>query len=355
MARVLYRSASGGRPPVTVPPVDYAPVDPNLIQAGKNVLSYMNGLKDRTDKRLISGQYHLDHCQTVANETGKWPAMMSEWIIYPQAGATWPRYQGNQYRQQFLNYWTAGGLCSVHGAFSNPKTKGVLNDTNFNAPDFTSAVTEDGNIINENYRTELDLLITDLLWLQDRGVPIILRLLFEQAQGGFWYGARNSDLNLNVTLYQNLYRYTLNYIKSKGVHNCMYAFAGTIFQGSGHPAGYSSQMYPGNAYVDICGIDMYKSLGSGTWTTNDVAESKALLGVAPDKIHGYCEYGQQVAASPGEHSDYTKLLTLKTLFPRGVYWMSWSSVWSMRASDNPGVPQLFADPWVVTRDELPKF
>lgn len=344
----------------TPPPVvGYQPADPDLIPAGKAVLNYMSTLVSRSDKRFLSGQYHLDHCQTIFNETGKWPAVCSELVA---AGAystspPWPRDLGASVRGNLKTYWDAGGIPSFHGIYSNPKTHGPQSDSNFTASDMVSVVTENGNAINADFRLLMDNAIAHLLWLQSYGVPVFYRPFMEQVQGGFWYGTRDSDINAAATRYKNLWKYHFNYFMSKGVHNVIWVYAGSTFVGSGHPAGMSGTFYPGNAWVDIAGCDMYKDLpGTTAWTSGDVVESIAVRNASPGRIQAFPEYGQQAAASPGLHTDYRKILALvKNLFPQAAYWMSWSSVWSMRAADNAFVPQTLADSWVVNRGDLPSF
>ena len=56
--------------------------------------------------------------------------------------------------------------------------------------------------------------------------------------------------------YINLYRYTVDYLKEQGVHNFLYVY------GPGSEAANAveyAQRYPGDAYVDMIGYDLYHS------------------------------------------------------------------------------------------------
>lgn len=344
----------------TPPPIPgYQPADPDLIPSGRAVLDYMNSLSTNSTKKILSGQYHLDHCQTIFNETGYWPAMCSEHVSAGTADTTtpWPRDGGGTYRQYLKTYWDAGGIPVFHGTYSNPKTHGTQKDSNFTASDMVSVITEDGNAINADFRLLMDNAIAHMLWLQNYGIPVLYRPFYEQVQGGFWYGTRDSDLAAAAVRYKNLWKYHFNYFLSKGVHNAIWVYAGARFVGSGHPPGMSGDFYPGDAWVDIGGVDMYKDLsGTNQWLDSDMVESRAVRNAGPSKISAWTEYGQQSSSSPGLHTDYRKLLTgVKNLFPYTRYWMSWSSVWSMRAADNAYVPETLSDPWVVNRGDLPSF
>lgn len=353
-------AAAAGSPTISIAAsAAYNPSDASLITAGRNILNYMSGLTALSSNRILSGQYHYDHCQTIFNETGHWPAMCSEHATTGTgSGPPWPRVISTSLRDGLKAYWDNGGIPVLHGTFSNPKTHGFQNDSDFSPADMDAVVTENGNAINRDFLIEVDLVVERLLWFQDRGIPIVFRPFFEQVQGGFWYGSRDGT---NYTAMQNrwkeLWRYFWTYMESQGVHNCIRVFATAVYEGGGHPVGFGAGFYPGDSWVDIAGCDMYKDLpGTTQWTATEINVCSLIRTASINRIQAFPEYGQQIAASPGLHTDYRKLLTMvKNLFPYATYWMSWSSVWSMRAGDNNFVPETLNDPWVVNREDLPAF
>lgn len=84
-------------------------------------------------------------------------------------------------------------------------------------------------------------------------VPIMFRPFHENTGSWFWWGAAFCD----AEEYKNLYRYTVEYLRDyKGVHNLLYVYGpGTESESI---AEYGVR-YPGDAYVDMVGFDMYHS------------------------------------------------------------------------------------------------
>ncbi|MCR5154887.1 MAG: glycoside hydrolase family 26 protein, partial [Lachnospiraceae bacterium] len=88
---------------------------------------------------------------------------------------------------------------------------------------------------------DIDAIAEQLLVLQEAGVPILFRPLHEASGGWFWWGAAGSDPY--IQLYKLLYRkLTVDY----GLNNIIWVWNGQ-----------SADWYPGDEYVDICGIDIY--------------------------------------------------------------------------------------------------
>lgn len=44
---------------------------------------------------------------------------------------------------------------------------------------------------------------------------------------------------------------------------------------------------------------------------------------------------------------------IQSNMPQAVYWMSWDGKFSMGSSYNTGIEAVIANPWVITRDEVP--
>ena len=106
-----------------------------------------------------------------------------------------------------------------------------------------------GGKYNEVFNAYLDM-IADYADKVDRA--ILFRPLHENTGSWFWWGAAFCD----AETYKNVYRYTVEYLRdTKGVHNMIYVY-------SPSNTGVSSvkdfeERYPGDAYVDLVGFDMY--------------------------------------------------------------------------------------------------
>ena len=91
---------------------------------------------------------------------------------------------------------------------------------------------------------------------------VIFRPFHEGTGSWFWWGAAYCD----AETYKNVYRYTVEYLRDKkNVHNFIYAYSPSN-SGAGTVADFGVR-YPGDAYVDMVGFDMYDKnpTADGTW------------------------------------------------------------------------------------------
>jgi hypothetical protein len=340
----------------------YQSADVDLIAAGRRILDYMWGLRNRTDKKVISGQSYLSNCNTVYSESGYFPGYTAETCLDFFSG-TYPNDSGATVRQDLLTMWQGGGIPGLLLGTWNPKTHGTFQSAasrDFTQADMVSVVTP-GHAYNTDLNTQLDMVIVHLLWLQSNSVPIILRLYPEYAQNSFWWSARGASVSENTAfqpLYKNLWMYTVNYLKTHGVHNCMYLAATTDWEGNFKPANFSVGCLPTpiNQWVDIVGSDKYKDLfDTTTWVSSDLATQHQMEDGASDRISIFPEYGQKLAAS-ATHTDSRKVwVAIKTYAPKTSMFMNWGSSWSLTNANNDFNRQTLADPWCVNRADLPDF
>lgn len=81
---------------------------------------------------------------------------------------------------------------------------------------------------------------------------ILFRPLHENTGSWFWWGAAYCD----AETYKNVYRYTVEYLRDvKGVHNMIYVYSPSN-TGVTSVSDFGLR-YPGDAYVDVVGFDMY--------------------------------------------------------------------------------------------------
>lgn len=83
-------------------------------------------------------------------------------------------------------------------------------------------------------------------------IPIIYRPFHENTGSWFWWGKEECT----PAEYQQLWRYTVDYLRTKKhLHNLLYAYSTDYFA---TPQEYAER-YPGDAYVDVLGFDLYDS------------------------------------------------------------------------------------------------
>ena len=108
-----------------------------------------------------------------------------------------------------------------------------------------------GQDLNYLYTDYLDLIADYAKAVEEYDITILFRPLHENTGSWFWWGAAFCD----EQAYINLYRYTVDYLKeTRDVHNIIYVY------GPGSEAANVSEYsarYPGDAYVDMIGYDLY--------------------------------------------------------------------------------------------------
>lgn len=104
------------------------------------------------------------------------------------------------------------------------------------------------------YLAELDKVIAIInndLVINGENIPIVFRPLHEMNGNWFWWGAACSGFT--PTDYRALYQLTVDYVKAR-TNNVLFCWSPNSPVNSSILANY----YPGDAYVDIVGLDMYE-------------------------------------------------------------------------------------------------
>lgn len=140
-----------------------------------------------------------------------------------------------------VGYWTVNG------------------EKQYNFSGYTPGTT-DGNIVsrimpgqdlNYLYTDYLDMIADYAKAVEGDGITILFRPFHENTGSWFWWGAAFCD----EQAYINLFRYTVDYLKeTRNVHNMLYVY------GPGSEAANVAEYgarYPGDAYVDMIGYDLY--------------------------------------------------------------------------------------------------
>lgn len=112
-----------------------------------------------------------------------------------------------------------------------------------------------GGKYNAQFTAYMDIIADYALALQAENIPVLYRPYHENSGGWFWWGAATTD----VETYNALFRYTEDYLTSKGVHNFIYVYSpnGPISSEEEY-----AKRYPGDDYVDIVGFDYYNDYNS---------------------------------------------------------------------------------------------
>ena len=109
-----------------------------------------------------------------------------------------------------------------------------------------------GGDLNAVYLAYLSLVAELLEKLAQSDVPVVFRPLHENTGDWFWWGAKSCT----AQQFRELFCYTVSCLRDeKHLHNLLYAYS----PGGGelHCREDYEERYPGDAYVDITGFDMY--------------------------------------------------------------------------------------------------
>lgn len=239
-----------------------------------------------------------------------------------------------------ITYHAAGGIIMLSLGMPNPTTGGGLDDvSSLNA----SQVIVGGNATNTAFLASLDQIAAGLQVLETANVPVIIRPFHELNGNWFWWGTTFLSNAQFIAMWQYTYDY---FTTTKGLSNLIWNY--------GTNAGYNhTSRYPGSAYVDVVGFDIYTSDPSDAQADYDTMNT-----TYPTKILMMNEFGSG-DPSDGDtaFNEQTLINTLKTTMPNVVMWQQWwdgnggGDGWGMASVTN--VTAALADAWVLNRDELP--
>jgi mannan endo-1,4-beta-mannosidase len=155
-----------------------------------------------------------------------------------------------------------------------------------------------GGVNHPWYKTKLDKVasvVSNLKGNNGELIPIIFRPFHEFDGNWFWWGADYCS----PEEYKMAFQFTVDYLKNtKGIHNILYAFSPDNSYSTS--TAYLSR-YPGDAYVDVIGMDNYGDFNNQGQAGSDRANAKLKmisdLAVTKVKIAALTETGYQVTTT----------------------------------------------------------
>ncbi|HWQ92684.1 MAG TPA: glycosyl hydrolase, partial [Clostridia bacterium] len=298
----------------------------------RSVLKFFDGLKDRKEKRVLSGQFtdfgngsNLRIIEEIHDRTGHWVGMIGvDYADFPRGDVT---YEAPN--RTAIAYAKAGGIIHVMAHMYNPANpkKGGLRDKGVDLDELL----KEGSDTHQRWMEQLDKIAAGLEQLQEAGVVAIWRPFHEMNGGWFWWGDKDPESFKRV--WRHMFRY---FTQTKKLNNLLWAY------GPNHGKN-TTAFYPGDEYVDIIGLDAY----------TDHIDPEHIRGYAElvkiKKPFGFTEYGPHGSSNPPGDYDYRRLMEgIKRHFPETVFFMSWNAKWSL--ARNLHVREMLEDPWVVGRE-----
>jgi mannan endo-1,4-beta-mannosidase len=252
------------QPTPTPPPTPAAaPVDPHITPEARALLAQLDAAYG---KSTAVGVYADSNADYALATTGRRPVIMGGDLSQYSPFGVARRLQLSQPGppdevDRLIADYRAGytlTLCwhwlSPSGAIDSkekPWYRAFYTDsTNFDASRAVDPTTPE----HAQVLADIDAIAIQLRRFQDARIPILWRPLHESQGGWFWWGAKGPDAfkQLWALLYNRL-------VNVDGIHNLVWVFT----------SGDDLNWYPGDAFVDVIGIDSYPSnihdTESGLW------------------------------------------------------------------------------------------
>ncbi|WP_146009398.1 glycosyl hydrolase [Deinococcus planocerae] len=318
--------------------------DPNAGERTQAMLNYLKSLPGKTSNKVLSGQfagypnvnYIADNSfdtrlmQEVYNESGEWPAIIgTDYTGRLAENVSDCRRISTGHNQKLIDYYKAGGLVTITAHFYRPDNHGGSQCGLRSS--YALARILPGGVDRAKWLAMLDQVAAGLAQLRDNGVPVLWRPLHE-SPGSFWW---DEDAASYKRLWQDMFNY---FTTSKGLHNLIWVYTGT------------QSYYPGDAYVDLMGDDIYSgSVSGGSWNTYNFALNTA------QKPYAVTEFGSASGgcAECASNYDFSKLIAgIKANFPKSTYFLVWSDTYRLGNPSHFNQKALMDDPWVVDRSEV---
>ncbi len=325
-------------------------VTENPIPQAQNVYNF---LLDNYGEKILSStmanvSWNINEAEWVKHHTGKYPSINTfDYIHLPASPADWIDYSDITVVE---DWWNSNGIVSAGWHWIVPRYEGDTDVNNYTyKPSETtfkaSNALVEGTWENDILKADLEELADYLLLLQNKNIPLIWRPLHEAAgniyeynagTAWFWWGYDGAEV------YKNIWIYMFNYFKDKGVNNLIWVW--TTQTGD-------QEFYPGDAYVDIIGRDIYGE-GSGSIIAE---EFDAIQEAYPNKMITLSECGTVAQISDQWTNgsrwsyfmpwyDYDRTLhTSGSEFEKTEHGHAPAAWWIDAMSQN----------YVITRDEMP--
>ncbi|WP_298307130.1 glycosyl hydrolase [Flavobacterium sp.] len=219
-------------------------------------------------------------------------------------------------KQWIKEIYDRGGVSTISWHMDNPFTgKNAWDIT----PNSFASILPNGSK-HELYKSWLDNSVKFFLSLKGsdgKAIPILYRPFHELTGNWFWWCKNNAT----PEQFKEVWRFTVDYYKSKGVHNLIYVYNTSMVSTREAYLEY----YPGEGYVDILSFDNYE-YNDPTKDNSFVENNLNLFGIMDaiakeqNKIIAFAETGY-------EQIPYDKFWTKTLMESIGTYNISFVLAW----------------------------
>ncbi len=336
-------SASGqtgaGAASLAVTTTRYKPVDPKASAAAARELNYLGNLP--VSRQFLTGfwagwsnvQGGFTGYQDMAdlfNATGRYPGLVAcdyNGFARPRSATYVAESDCDGY---LVGYHKQGGVTEVGFHPNNPtggKYGAGLTKTQ------VTALLKRGTTTYVNWHNQLNQVAAGLNLLGSRGVTVIFRPLVEMNQSGgswFWWNGGGWTAARYVAVWRDMFKSVTAKLKH---HNVLWDWSPDQ-DGNTGPAAY----YPGAAYVDITGLDVY-ARKARRYPVAPVTDYKSVL--KPGKPFGFNEVGKNEGLA---HDFSAWPAKIRSTYTRASFFLSWNSIYGPLTKGSSGARKMMNAP-----------
>lgn len=236
--------------------INVKPITPNASPEAVKLLEYIYSI---SGNHTLTGQHCVPllgslRLPGVQKMTGKYPAVFGQDFGFSEPG-TW---DGINYRQQIVDeaikrnsegfiitlMWHAVRPIEDEPVDFRQSIQGDLTDDEWND------LMTPGTLINEKWKSQVDIIAFFLKQLKYANVPVLWRPYHEMNGDWFWWGKKKGE-NGYIKLYRMLYERLVNFHK---LNNLIWVFNANEVKFGVDPY---EEYYPGDDVVDILATDVY--------------------------------------------------------------------------------------------------
>ena len=263
---------------------------PVVVNASPELVKIFDFLKEQYGKKSLSSvianvSWNLNEAEWVKQHTGMYPAIATvDYNHLNYSPANWIDYNETGFLE---DWWAANGLVSAGWHWVVPQSEAVKDDPSkytYKPHETTFSAANafvDGTWESDLVKADLEEMADYLLLLQAKNIPVIWRPLHEAAgniyeynngTAWFWWGAKGA------AHYKALWIHMFEYFESRGLNNLLWVWTTQTKDGP---------FYPGDAYVDMVGRDIYNNDSE----TDIAAQFAAIQESYPNKMVTLSEFG----------------------------------------------------------------
>lgn len=284
----------------------------------------------------VAGDYQK-YFQSVSDATGKHPALLGLEYGY-FANVDLPAVN-----RHAIHHWNKGGLVTISWHADNPfkagngvRAKSVQEKDSIQLAKLLKDAPDSEE--KRAYRSELGKVAAALKQLKQAGVIVLWRPFHEMNGTWFWWGVNHHRSPSNQPEFEALWKDLHTTLTGEfGLDNLLWVYAPNSPRGNASVA----SMYPGDAYVDLVGVDNYPP-------APEFSDYESLKALGKVVVNGEIGPGKRAYGS------FDQMEVLNSFKGKAAYFLQWHSWKNAKVAivDNPRAKEMMNDAAAITLDEM---